>query len=104
MKTLAYAIAAVSLLAVPVASFAQSTNEPMTRAQVREQLIEIEQAGYNPGAANDYNYPQDIQAAEARVAARKQAEGSGYGPAMNGSEQSGQQGMQPGMTPQSPAR
>lgn len=104
MKTLAYAIAAVSLLAVPVASFAQSTNEPMTRAQVREQLIEIEQAGYNPGAANDYNYPQDIQAAEARVAARKQAEGNGYGPAMNGSAQSGQQGMQPGMTPQSPAQ
>jgi hypothetical protein len=96
MKKLAYAVAALSLLAAPLAAFAQSSDEPLTRAQVREQLVEVEQAGYNPGATNDYNYPAAIQAAEARVAARKQAQGTGgYGPAMNGSAQSGQPGMLP---------
>jgi len=91
MKKLAYAVAALSLLAAPLAAFAQSANEPLTRAQVRAQLVEVEQAGYNPGATNDYNYPADIQAAEARIAARKQTQGTdGYGPSTNGSAQSSQ--------------
>ena len=72
MRKLACAIAAVSLLAAPMTSSAQSTNEPLTRAQVRDDLIAVEQAGYSPAAANDDNYPQDIQAAEARIAAQRQ--------------------------------
>ena len=102
MKTLAYAIAAVSLLAAPMASSAQSTDAPLTRAEVRAQLLEVEQAGYNPAASNDSSYPQDIQAAEARVAEHQQmAQGNAtsYGPAMNGSAQSGAQGMQPATNP-----
>jgi hypothetical protein len=102
MKMLAYTALAASLLAAPIASFAQSTNEPMTRAQVRQQLIEIEQAGYNPAASNDYNYPADIQAAEARVATQKEAAqpgSSAYGPAMNGSAQSGEKTMAPAASP-----
>jgi len=102
MKTLAYAIAAVALLAGPIAASAQSTDAPLTRAEVRTQLIEVEQAGYNPAASSDSSYPQDIQAAEARVAEHQQmAQGSAtsYGPAMNGSAQSGAQGMQPATNP-----
>jgi hypothetical protein len=102
MKTLTYVIGAVSLLAVPIVSFAQSANEPMTRAQVRAELIQVEQAGYNPAASNDANYPQAILAAEARVGAQQQtAQGNatGYGPATNGSAQSGVQGMQPATNP-----
>jgi hypothetical protein len=68
MNSLIKAVALAVVLAAPVASFAQS-NQPLTRAEVRAQLIQIEKAGYNPATANDYDYPANIQAAEARVAA-----------------------------------
>jgi len=71
---------------VPVASFAQS-NQPVTRAQVRAELVQLEKAGYNPATANKYDYPAEIQAAEARVAAQNAA--TSYGPVGNGSSQSG---------------
>jgi FlaG/FlaF family flagellin (archaellin) len=80
MKSLIKAVAIAAILAAPIASFAQS-NEPVTRAQVREQLIQLEKAGYNPATANDYDYPANIQAAEARVAAQNgSAQATGYGP------------------------
>jgi len=41
----------------------------LTRAQVRAQLVQIEKAGYNP-AGDNTEYPQNLQAAEARVAAQ----------------------------------
>jgi Domain of unknown function (DUF4148) len=71
MKSLVSAAIAAVVLAVPAISFAQQTNAPVTRAQVREQLVELERAGYNP---NDWiHYPENIQAAEARVAAEHAA-------------------------------
>ncbi|SPB15356.1 membrane protein [Caballeronia novacaledonica] len=77
-------IAAVALaFAAPVASFAQS-NQPLTRAEVRAQIVQLEKAGYNPGVISDSKYPADIQAAEARVAAQ-----NGYGGVSEGSGQSG---------------
>lgn len=92
MKSVIKAVAIAAVLAAPVLSFAQ-TNQPLTRAQVRNELIQLEKAGYNPSIANDENYPADIQAAEARVAAEKgaaQANASGYGPGVSGSTQAGQ--------------
>jgi len=83
MKSLINAVALAALIAVPVASFAQS-NQPLTRAQVRAELVQLEKAGYNPTIEDPY-YPADIQAAEARVAAQN----TGYGPATNGASQSG---------------
>jgi len=68
MKSLIQAVAIAAVLATPVASFAQS-NQPLTRAEVRAQLVQIEQAGYSPARGRDPYYPTDIQAAEARVAA-----------------------------------
>ncbi|WP_175921797.1 DUF4148 domain-containing protein [Burkholderia latens] len=53
-------------------SFAQS-NAPLTRAQVREELIRLEAAGYDPSKGDDGEYPADIQAAQARVAAEEHA-------------------------------
>ena len=53
-------------LAAPAMSFAQTTNEPVTRAQVRADLIQLENAGWRPNSQDAY-YPNDIQAAEARV-------------------------------------
>ena len=70
MKSLIKAVALVIAIAAPVASFAQS-EQPLTRAEVRAQLIQIEQAGYNPAVATDSTYPADIQAAEAAVASQK---------------------------------
>lgn len=86
MKSLIQAVVVAAVLAAPVAVFAQS-NSPATRAQVRAELLELEQAGYNPGRGEDPNYPADIQAAEARVAARHAA--SGFGGAAGGSSEAG---------------
>ncbi|TDN61978.1 DUF4148 domain-containing protein [Paraburkholderia sp. BL10I2N1] len=61
-------IAVTVMLAVPVASFAQQPNEPLTRAQVRAELAQVVKAGYNPGRRDIGKYPADIQAAEARIA------------------------------------
>jgi hypothetical protein len=91
MKSLIKAVALVVVLAAPVASFAQS-EQPLTRAEVKAQLKQIEQAGYKPGATDDANYPADIQAAEARVAAQNataQADTTGYGTTATGSSQAG---------------
>ena len=94
MKSLIQAVAIAAALAAPVASFAQS-NQPLTRAQVRADLIQLEKAGYNPATADDADYPADIQAAERRVQAQNAAaqagvaDSSGYGPSTSGSTQSG---------------
>ncbi|MFM0646113.1 DUF4148 domain-containing protein [Paraburkholderia bryophila] len=90
MKSLIQAVVIAAALAAPVASFAQS-NQPATRAQVRSELIQLEQAGYQPGRADPY-YPADIQAAQARVAEQNgtaQAAQSGYGGVVSGSSQGG---------------
>jgi hypothetical protein len=82
---------AAGTLAAPVLSFAQS-NAPVTRAEVRADLVRVEQAGYNPAAGNDNNYPADIQAAEAKVAAQnaqQQATQAYGGVAENGTSSSG---------------
>ncbi len=88
MKSLIQAVVIAAVLAAPVASFAQS-NQPVTRAEVRAQLIQLEKAGYQPGRSDPY-YPADIQAAQARVAAQNGAAESGYGGAVSGSSQSSQ--------------
>jgi hypothetical protein len=89
-KSLLSAVAVATLLAAPVASFAQS-NQPVTRAQVRAELIQLEKAGYNP-AADRVDYPADIQAAQQRVAAQAQVaqtDTSGYGAQTVGSSAAG---------------
>ncbi|TKC86688.1 DUF4148 domain-containing protein [Trinickia terrae] len=102
MKSLVKAVAIAAVLATPLAAFAQS-NQPVTRAQVRQELIQLEQAGYNPATANDYDYPANIQAAEARVTAQKdgtaQAAATGYGPAVGASSKSGSPVAAPGTQP-----
>jgi type II secretory pathway pseudopilin PulG len=89
MKSLIQAVVIAAAIAAPVASFAQA-NQPVTRAQVRAELVQLEQAGYQPGHA-DPHYPADIQAAQARVDAQNgvgQAAASGFGGVATGSSQS----------------
>jgi len=88
MKSLIQAVVVAAVLAVPAVSFAQSNQQPLTRAEVKAQLVQIEKAGYNPATSNDYDYPANIQAAEARVATQNSATSS-YGGVANGSSDSG---------------
>ncbi|WP_028204360.1 DUF4148 domain-containing protein [Paraburkholderia nodosa] len=79
-------LALAALAAAPVLSFAQS-NEPVTRAQVRAELVQLQKAGYNP-AADETQYPSNIQAALARVEATQvaqQSASSSYGGVADGS-------------------
>jgi hypothetical protein len=66
--------ALVSMMAIaPAMSFAQSVNNgPVTRAQVIQELIDLESVGYNPASANDATYPEDVQKAM-RLLAEKRA-------------------------------
>jgi opacity protein-like surface antigen len=85
MNSLIKAVALAVVIAAPVASFAQS-NQPVTRAEVRADLARVEQAGYDP---RDWvHYPENIQAAEARVSA--QQGNAAYGAGTQGASQSGQ--------------
>ncbi|ANB76438.1 hypothetical protein AYM40_29905 [Paraburkholderia phytofirmans OLGA172] len=87
MKSLIQAVVVAAALAAPVAVFAQS-NEPLTRAQVRAELAQLEQTGWRPAAGSDPHYPEDILAAEAKVVAQNGA-ASGYGGVVTGSSDAG---------------
>jgi len=91
MKTLISLTLAVSALASPALTFAQTPSGQLTRAQVHADLIRVEQAGYRPGGGDD-DYPVEIQAAEAKMAeqddARRAADAVG-GVAQAGSSQTG---------------
>lgn len=89
MKSLSQLALVAALIAAPVVSYAQSA-QPVTRAQVRDELVQVEKAGYDP---HDWiHYPENIQAAESKVAAQNaaaQRTGSGYGGAAAGTSRSG---------------
>ena len=87
VKTLVSAVVLSSTLAAPVVSFAQSSG-PVTRAQVRTELVQVEKAGYHVGEGDKTSYPAAIQAAEAKVAAQNDA-ASGYGGVVSGSTETG---------------
>ena len=91
MKSIIYAAIAASVLAAPIASFAQS-DQGLTRAQVRADLVQLEQNGYKP-LASDAQYPQNVQVAEQRIQTNQpmlaQADTSGYGSVPTAAGQSG---------------
>ncbi len=59
-----------------VAAFAAGT----ANAQVRAEIVQLHEAGYNVGRGEDNSYPTQLQAAEQRIAANRQGEGAaGYG-------------------------
>ncbi|MCX4172590.1 MULTISPECIES: DUF4148 domain-containing protein [Paraburkholderia] len=99
MKKLTLLALTLSAVVISTSTFAQSASVPLTRAQVRADLIRLEQAGYNPSASDDATYPADIQAAEANVAGQdaeqqaatpqQQKSDSGMGAEMKGTSDSG---------------
>ncbi|WP_367189365.1 DUF4148 domain-containing protein [Burkholderia sp. Ed8] len=99
MKSLIQAVVVAAALVAPVVSFAQS-GSTITRAQVRAELVQLQQAGYNSARGEDPHYPEAIQAATARVAEQQralaQAQGadvSGYGAQAQGASASGSRAM-----------
>lgn len=87
---------AAAMVGAPILSFAQS-NAPLTRAEVRADLVRVERAGYMPGT-NDINYPSDIQAAEAKIAAQNDQQIANHGVggvADNGATASGMKSSKP---------
>ena len=65
MKTLIYLTLAAGAIALPALSFAQSS---VTRAQVNAELSQLERAGYQPSNGENVHYPDDVYAAEAKIA------------------------------------
>jgi hypothetical protein len=99
MNALFRTIVISSALAGPAFALAQQTNGPVTRDQVRNDLRQIEAAGYSPAAGEDAQYPTDIQAAQARVQGSAQ---TGMGGATSGTSQSGRP-MEPMQEPAQPS-
>ncbi|AOJ28537.1 MULTISPECIES: DUF4148 domain-containing protein [Burkholderia] len=93
MKSLVVTAAAAVLLAAPALSFAQQAQAPVTRAQVLQELIDLESVGYNPARGEADNYPDDIMAAQQRLQAKRLAEHkaaqAAYGPAGQPATESG---------------
>ncbi len=59
-----------ALAVAPMLSFAQT--QEVTRAQVYHELVQLEKAGYDPSSSN-LHYPDNLQKAEAKVAAEQTA-------------------------------
>jgi hypothetical protein len=86
-KTVIPAAVIASSLFAPTFAFSQS-NGQVTRAEVKAELAQLEQAGYLP--MSDRNtYPNSVIAAEQRVAAQRIGSTSSYGGSATGSEASG---------------
>jgi Domain of unknown function (DUF4148) len=85
-KTFISAIVVASALIAPAFAFAQ-TSGPLTRAEVKAQLVQLEATGYKP-ASDHTTYPRNIQAAEARIAAQNESTTS-YGGSLAGTSDSG---------------
>ena len=77
MKRLICTLLTAALI-VPALSFAQTSNGPVTRAEVRAELVQLERAGYQP-ASKQIHYPDELQAAEQRVQASNNAYASESG-------------------------
>ncbi|MEX3841949.1 DUF4148 domain-containing protein [Paraburkholderia sp. BR10882] len=99
MKTIKRIVTVTAILTFPAAAFGQaavSTSDSLTRGQVGQDLIQVEQAGYEPSAGDRASYPRDLQAAEARVSAQQVGiAGSGYGGVSAGSSESAAKRAQP---------
>jgi hypothetical protein len=89
LMKLVQSLIVAALVAAPIASFAQSQSQHvLTRAEVRAELVQLQKAGYNPSSDNT-QYPQNIQAAQARIDAGNDATVSAYGGVAKGSSASG---------------
>ncbi|SAL11222.1 membrane protein [Caballeronia turbans] len=90
MKLFVKAVAVATVAVAPALSFAQ-TDSSLTRDQVKQDLRQVEAAGYDPSRADQTSYPSDIQAAESRVSRQN----GGYGGTVPGASASGTRNTMP---------
>lgn len=86
MKSVIRVVIALAV-AAPAITLAQAVPQPLTRAQVRADLVQAEKAGYGP-TAWAYFPEGEMQAAEFHKAVHQAAAG-GYGADWNGVAQAG---------------
>lgn len=70
-------VATTTLVAAFAAGTANAQAGTLTRAQVRAEIVQLHEAGYNVGRGEDNSYPTQLQAAEQRIAANRQGQGEG---------------------------
>lgn len=89
MKSIIHAATVAALFCAPVFALAQ-TDAPVTRAEVKGELTQLEQAGYSP-SNDETDYPANLQAAQARVAdqAGQSVNAGGYGGSLPHSTETG---------------
>lgn len=87
IKSFVPALVIASAVVAPTFAFAQN-NGPVTREQVRAELVQLQKAGYNP-AEDRVTYPENLQAAQARVNAEQGVSTTAYGASTAGTAQSG---------------
>jgi hypothetical protein len=87
MKHTYYALLIASALSLPALSYADTATAPITRAQVRAELIAAEQAGQYPRAYA--NYPDPVSNYALKHAADRTAADSSYGSDSTGHSESG---------------
>ncbi|WP_246793577.1 DUF4148 domain-containing protein [Burkholderia perseverans] len=68
MKSYWKAACVAAAFVIPAISFAQGSG-PLSRAQVRADLVRYERAGFNPARQNPSHWVDDLQAASVRVQA-----------------------------------
>ena len=77
MKLFVKTMVAATVFLPAMASLAQS-NQPLTRAQVTSELVQLEEAGFRP--TDWLHYPQNIQEAQARVEEGRNAANASHSP------------------------
>lgn len=65
----AVAVAAAAVVVAPALSFAQAGSS-LTRDQVKQDLRQVEAAGYDPSNSDQTSYPADIRLPKAACSAR----------------------------------
>jgi hypothetical protein len=101
MKLLKQAAIFAAVMGVSATAFAQTAvqpDQPATRGEVRQDLMNVESQGYRPGDGDRTNYPANAQAAERRLS-DQQRQSESYGGVVSGSAASGF--AQPMMRPHS---
>ncbi|AXF22103.1 hypothetical protein CUJ89_17480 [Burkholderia pyrrocinia] len=93
MKTMKHAAGACLLIGAAFAAHAQAAST-LTRAQVRQELVELQAAGYRTSLASSPDFPENMQAIMQR-AAQARGEDAGYGSNGRANVESGKPALPP---------
>ncbi|KWE82534.1 DUF4148 domain-containing protein [Burkholderia ubonensis] len=88
----------ILMMGAAAAAQAQASSQPLTRAQVRQELAEYQAAGYRPAIVSSPDYPQNVQAITQRVA-QARADAASYGGNGHATAESGKRNAAPALDP-----